>query len=52
MYSSTLEKIKQETESLTVEEKSYLADYLWSTLPESPEIDESLYKELDEIVNI
>ena len=36
-----LEKIRQEAESLTPDEKLSLAEHLWSTLPDDPEIEKA-----------
>lgn len=46
MSVTLLEKIRQEAESLTPDEKLSLAEHLWSSLPEDPEIEKAWLEEV------
>ena len=45
MSAAALEKLRQEAETLTPHERLSLAEYLWETLPDDPEIEKAWLEE-------
>lgn len=47
MSLATLERIRQEAETLTPDEKLSLAEHLWATLPDDPTVERVWLKEAE-----
>lgn len=47
MSAATLEKLRQEAETLTPDEKASLAEHLWATLPDDPSIEKAWLEEAE-----
>jgi len=47
MSAALLEKIRKEADTLTPEEKISLAEHLWATIPEDPEIEKAWLAEAE-----
>lgn len=47
MSAAALEKLRQEAETLTIDEKISLAEHLWATLPNDPSIEQAWLEEAE-----
>lgn len=47
MSAATLERLRQEAEGLTPDERILLAEHLWATLPDNPSIEQAWIEEAE-----